>query len=708
MLHQLLTALNDCALAFDLDEQQYLFISPHVNGIFGYNEDDFRQNKNLHSQLISDENYEEVKTLTQTLLAGEWIELSYAITGATGKRKWLHEKRGLVIDSKSGRPILVSIINEKPGALSSISVFNEMGFLFDRNPTPMWVYDVSTLQILKVNEASCKRYGYTEQEFLSMSICDISSTFDIARLNDYLYAKNFSGTSYGFNNAGIWKHTNKQGEIIYAEITGDDIQYAERHCRIIAAADVTEKTHFKEEFLIREQFLNSLIDSQTNFLIRINTQGLYTFVNRQFLKTFGFKKSEVIGKHFSTTAMPEELHLCQKAFDSCINTPGKVIRLNHKKPDKAGNIHPTEWEFIAVTNENGNVSEIQGIGQDVTHKTKIEHEIKQTAEKLDIFIESINDYFIILNNDWEFVRVNAAFEKAVLQTRDEILGQVIWDIYPVIVGTEFENAYKKARAENISIQFVEHVLPANMWYNTSVYPSAEGLTIFIKDITEEKRAQEEMTWTKNSLEALINNTEDQIWSLDKQSRYVYMNKAYRQKIARLTGVEPKEGDHSYLHAGYNDEIIERWNEYYNRALQGERYVIINESTDPLSQQVLSFEISFNPIYKVKGDITGVGCFARDITERLKTEKALVDQNLRLRNIASLSSHELRRPVASMLGLINLMDHHDFFNPENEEIIAHLLTVGNEIDDVIRLIVDETFMEGRPNDLSLLRAGRRQS
>jgi PAS domain S-box-containing protein len=219
------------------------------------------------------------------------------------------------------------------------------------------------------------------------------------------------------------------------------------------------------------------------------------------------------------------------------------------------------------------------------------------------------------------------------------------------------------------------------------------LSIISDRLPEKMRYQEEATRTKNSLEALINNTEDQIWSVDMETRYVYMNKAYRNQISSLTGAEPKEGDYSNRHKGFSVKEIKKWKQYYNRALAGERYSIINESIDPFSQQVLSFEISFNPIYKVKGDITGVGCFARNITERLNTEKAMVDQNERLRHIASLTSHELRRPVASMIGLINIMDRSNFFNPDNKEVIEHLLVVGNEIDEVIRLIVDKTFMDG---------------
>jgi len=453
-----------------------------------------------------------------------------------------------------------------------------------------------------------------------------------------------------------------------------------------------EKLRLQDDAKLREKFLNSVIDSQTNFLIRFDAIGCFTFANKQFLKILGYKKTELTGKHFSIVTIPEEKDICEKAFHNCMNNPGKVVRLVHKKKAKDGTLFDTEWEFTAITNDDGIVTDIQGIGHDITSKNSIEKEIKKTAQKFENFIESISDCFFIINNDWKFVKANAAFERVCGIPRNVMLGKVIWDLFPGLLTTKFEQAYKQAVIDNERVQFTEYFEPLNMWFNTSAYPSSDGLTVFVRNVTEGKRAQEEAIRTKNSLEALINNTGDLIWSVDSETRYVYMNKSYRSLIARITGVEPKEGDYSYLHKGYTADEIEKWNQYYHRALAGERYTIISESTDLLTNQMLSFEISFNPIYKTKGDVTGVGCFSHDITELLATEKAIIDQNERLRQIASLTSHELRRPVASMLGLINIMDRSNFFNPDNKEVIEHLLTVGNEIDEVIRLIIDKTFMD----------------
>ena len=109
--------------------------------------------------------------------------------------------------------------------------------------------------------------------------------------------------------------------------------------------------------------------------------GKYTFVNKRFLKILGYKRADIVGKHFGVTALPEDYHLCEETFYKCINNPGKIIHLAHKKPDAHGNLHDTEWEFVAVTNESKEVTGIQGIGQDITDKVNSQKEISLDKEQ---------------------------------------------------------------------------------------------------------------------------------------------------------------------------------------------------------------------------------------------------------------------------------------------------------------------------------------
>ncbi|QEC76873.1 PAS domain S-box protein [Mucilaginibacter ginsenosidivorax] len=683
---------TDCIIIFDTDEQRYLFISPAIINILGITAAQLLSNNSLWFDMISETQRGGIETAVASLDINESVELNYLINTPQNTTRAIIDKKNLVIDEATNHKVLVSTISVQTqptaGNATEDSLFSD---LFYKNANPVWIVDKQTLCFLKVNHAATVHYGYTEDEFLLLTLSDIRPPEEIGSLKTYLSEnENFEISADDFNRAGIWKHSSKSGQIIYADVNWFGIKYKGRNCILSIATDVTAKLQYQDEARRREQFLNSLIDSQTNFLIRIDIKGRFSFVNKQFLKTFGYNATELIGQHFAITTIPQELHLCEEAFVNCVSNPGKIVKLLHKKPDVWGGLHDTDWEFISITNDSGQVCEVQGIGQDITAKLKIEREIKEAAEKLDAFIESITDSFFIIDNEWRFVKVNSAFEKMTNTPREEMLGNVLWDVYPEIMDSGFGRAYYEMIEKRESVKFTEYFEPIDRWLSTSAYPSAEGITIYVKDISDERRAQEEAHWTKTSLEALINNTHDHIWSVDREMRYVYMNDAYIRETTHLTGVEPIAGAHSYLHKGYSEEIHNEWVAYYSRALLGEQYTIINESIDRQTKTPLYFEVSFNPIYTQQGDIIGVGCFARDITRRLKIEQELIDQNERLRNIASLSSHEIRRPVASMMGLISIMDKENFFNPENEQIIQHLFTVSAEIDDVIRLIVDSTF------------------
>ena len=304
-------------------------------------------------------------------------------------------------------------------------------------------------------------------------------------------------------------------------------------------------------------------------------------------------------------------------------------------------------------------------------------------------------HFFLLDKEWKFVKVNAAFEFIFGKKRDDVLGFGIWDVFPGVQSNNFGNACRAAVEENEMTKFTACFEPLNKWLDTTIYPSVEGTTIFAKNITNERQAMEELMWTKNSLEGLINNTDDQIWSVDKDLNYVYINNAYCNRLKRL-GIEPKKGE-PFQNTRRSPAITNKWKKFYERAFKGEVYTIVDKGVDPSTKALLNFEVSFHPIINSDKEITGVGCLAKNITQRLKTEKAIVDQNGRLRLIASLTSHELRRPVASLLGLLNIIDRANIYNPDNLEIMDHLFTVGNEIDEVIRLIINETFTDDLLNE-----------
>jgi PAS domain S-box-containing protein len=114
--------------------------------------------------------------------------------------------------------------------------------LFDNNPHPTWVFDRETLGFLAANTAAVRKYGYSVDEFLAMTIKDIRPSEDIpAMLETVRNLRN------GMESVGAWRHRRKDGSIIDVEITSYGLTFAGRPAEVVVAADVTLKKRAEEE-----------------------------------------------------------------------------------------------------------------------------------------------------------------------------------------------------------------------------------------------------------------------------------------------------------------------------------------------------------------------------------------------------------------------------------------------------------------------------
>ena len=108
--------------------------------------------------------------------------------------------------------------------------------VFDNNPVPMWVYDLAQFRFIMVNEAAIFKYGYTQEEFLSMTVFDIRPADDHASLKKYLHDD--PNDKYVFS--GVWRHVKKDGSIIFVEIDSQPIEYNGIKGRLVVSTDVTQ------------------------------------------------------------------------------------------------------------------------------------------------------------------------------------------------------------------------------------------------------------------------------------------------------------------------------------------------------------------------------------------------------------------------------------------------------------------------------------
>ncbi|MEO7640129.1 MAG: ATP-binding protein, partial [Ramlibacter sp.] len=117
--------------------------------------------------------------------------------------------------------------------------------LFEANPNVMWIYDTETLRFLAVNGAAVQRYGYTQQEFLAMSIADIRPLEDREELSGNFSQENEEEgqdepSGIGLGRAGkIWRHVTSSGEVILVEVARHPTVFKGRPARLVMVNDVT-------------------------------------------------------------------------------------------------------------------------------------------------------------------------------------------------------------------------------------------------------------------------------------------------------------------------------------------------------------------------------------------------------------------------------------------------------------------------------------
>jgi len=160
-----------------------------------------------------------------------------------------------------------------------------------------------------------------------------------------------------------------------------------------------------------------------------------------------------------------------------------------------------------------------------------------------------------------------------------------------------------------------------------------------------------------------------------KSAYKFIKAVYQQKLQRGEQLLP------YIRPEFADTFIER----YQQALLGKKSLEEGE-TDYEQMGVIYWEAFFEPAFNDENEIIGVSYLIRNITERRLKEQKIISQNKSLLKIAHIQAHEFRAPLATIMGLMNLIKEENYVAPV--EYFEYLEQAANQLDSTIRRIVED--------------------
>ena len=330
-----------------------------------------------------------------------------------------------------------------------------------------------------------------------------------------------------------------------------------------------------------------------------------------------------------------------------------------------------EPEFIG-----GKCVKLYGSFQDVDVRAKAELVAKNALEERNIILESIGDAFFAVDKNWIVNYWNNMAEKVLGRSKKEMLGHHLWDIFTDSVGSDSFKNYHLAIASGKPIHFEDYYQPLDRWYEVSAYPSANGLSVYFKDISARKVSEALLLESEKRYSELFQFSPLPKWVFDLETfRFLDVNRA------------------AIRHYGYSRE------EFLS--------MTIRDIRPPEKVPEKETSVSFQGVFthkKKNGDLIQVDVqsnninyrgkrakivSANDITERLNYVQAIEAQNVMLKEISWMQSHVIRAPLARLMGLIPLAVDENTNPVERKQILEYLKISATDLDEVILDITDKT-------------------
>jgi PAS domain S-box-containing protein len=139
--------------------------------------------------------------------------------------------------------------------------------------------------------------------------------------------------------------------------------------------------------------------------------------------------------------------------------------------------------------------------RELTERNQARAALLESARTMTNILEKTTDGFFAVDSEWKLIYVNAAAEAIFGRKRDELIGGVLWERFPELVGSVFQENYEKAMAEKVAIEFEASDSSGKTWYDVHAYRSNGGVSVFFRDISERKKSETERL-TTSKLESL--------------------------------------------------------------------------------------------------------------------------------------------------------------------------------------------------------------
>jgi PAS domain S-box-containing protein len=485
--------------------------------------------------------------------------------------------------------------------------------------------------VISWNEGAERIKGYKKDEIIGRHMSVFYTPEEIQR-GEPEYNLEQARANGRFEQEG-WR-LRKDGSIFWANVVFSAVHDTQGNIMGYAKVtrDITERKKETEQIAymarLMEDTSDAIFSTDPSFIIRT--------WNKAAEMLFGYTPEEAIGKTAGNLLKidlgEEVIFAIRRELVESSYWKGEV----YYKNKNGGNL-TVLLSASAVRNPEGAVEGFVMVCRDFTERKKLELQLhqfnkelesqvaKKTAELTGIF-ERITDAFIAVDKNFCYTYLNKKAGELIHHDPASLIGKCVWDVFPDVVGSDTWYAFNKAMTEQKNLTNTDYYPPLDLWQENHLYASPEGLSVFIRNVTEDKRREKRITDYKYALDqsSIVSVT-------DEKGVIKYVNDNFC-RISQYTEEELISQHHHIIGSKYHPDWFFR--NMWLTISKGEVWKgeIRNKAKDGSIYWVY---MTIIPFLNEKGEPFEYIALDTDISERKKAE-ALLDRSYQ--DIRQLASH----------------------------------------------------------------------